>query len=232
MKKPSLKRRFFHIYVLTKKFFSGFINSMQIDSVSFGAIPINTAVIKKYNKISEKFVNYPVHFVKLDANNKGDLEAVNKIVPKWKSAKYIQQIATSAHWMKEKPIEIYALTSQNENFERLQPNYILGFAEMREDKYDSENTLLRYLQVRPGAINVNQKHRINYKYVGSTILKSLKQIYDNISLFADNDKHIEAFYKKNGFISDFKGARHYAWSKNIIKRLRMHIEKIRMEISI
>ena len=205
---------------------------MQTDSVSFGAIPINSIIIKKYNKASEKFADYPVNFVKLDADNKDDLEAVNKIVHKWNGAKYIRRIATSAHWMKEKPIEIYALTSQSQNFEKLQSNYILGLAEMREDRYDSENTLLRYLQVRPGAMNVNQKHRINYKYIGSAILKSLKPIYDNISLFADSNENIEAFYKHNGFIEDFKGAKHYSWSNNVFKRFCLRIRKFRLETGI
>ena len=205
---------------------------MEVHSVSFGAIPIRKAVIKKLNKSSGKFVDYPVNFVKLDRNNKTDLDALDMAAKKWKSATYIQQISTSAHWMNNKPIDVYILTSQQSNFDKLHFANILGLASMRKEENTPSEFLLRYLQVRPSAMNVNQKYKVNYKYVGTAILKSLKKIYNTISLQADNDKNIKNFYKHNGFIPDFEGSRHYWWSSNPIKRLKFRIEKLQRESGI
>jgi len=205
---------------------------MRTDSVSFGAIPINKVKIKKYNKLSQTFMDYPANFVKIEADNKGDLEALDVVAKKWKGAKYVQQISTSAHWMKDRQIQVYALTNQSCNFEKLQANNILGLVEMRTDKNNTNNTLLHYLQVRPLAMNVNQKHKINYKYVGSSIISSLKKIYKEMSLFSDNDIYVEKFYQKNGFVDDFNGSRHYVWSSNIFKMLKQRILKFRLESGI
>ena len=204
---------------------------MEVNSVSFGAIPINKVKIKKFDKAAKRYADYPATFVKLDSYNKGDIDAVDTVSKKWKEAKYIQQISTAAHWIKDKPIEVYALTSQQGNFEKLQANRILGLAEIRLDE-NSKNTLLHYLQVRPGAKHVNQKHKINYKYVGTTILKSLKNIYNDIYLTADNDNNVIKFYKKNGFIDDFDGSRHFVWSISLLKRLSLRIRKFRLETGI
>ena len=205
---------------------------MNIDSVSFGAIPINKVVIKKWNKSANKFTDYSAYFVKIDAYNKSDLQAVYKTSQKWKTrkeAKYIQQISTASQWMKGNPIDVYALTIQREKFDKLQADSILGLAEMRKDEAGQGIHLLNFLQVRPNAMNVNQKHKVNYKYIGSGILASLKKIYNKIYLFAENDKNIENFYKRNGFIDDYSGSRHYTWDSSPFKRLLLKIRKFRLE---
>ena len=205
---------------------------MNVDSVSFGAIPINKVVIKKWNKSVKQYTDYPVNFVKIDAYNKADLQALYKTSQKWKArkeAKYIQQISTSSQWMQENPIEVYALTLQRDKLENIQPSGILGLAEMREEEAGQGIHLLNFLQVRPNAINVNQKYKVNYKYVGSGILTSLKKIYNKIYLFSENDENIEKFYQKNGFTDDYKGSRHYTWDSNPFKRLLLKIRKFRLE---
>lgn len=208
---------------------------MKTDNISFGAIPISKTTVKKYNKLQKQFTSYPVNFVKIDACNKDDLNAIYETAQKWNKIgkpKYAQLISTSCQWMKDKPIRVYALTIQKNNLEKLQPDCILALAEMRFNQNNPQNTLLNYLQVRPNAKYVNQKHKINYKYVGSAMLESLKGIYKEFFLFADNDKNVEAFYKRNGFIDDFDGTRHYAWSSNFFKRLLLRIRKFRFETGI
>jgi hypothetical protein len=64
-----------------------------------------------------------------------------------------------------KPIDVYALTSQKDNFGTLRYEKILGFAAMRKDEKKLKNTKLYYLQVRPSAMNVNQENKVNYKHV-------------------------------------------------------------------
>ena len=217
---------------MVKNFFWWFYIDMNMDSISFGAIPINKVTIKKWNKTTNKFTNYPVSFVKIDADNKSDLEAVYKTSLKWKArkeAKYIQPISTSSQWLKGNPIDVYALTLQSDKFENLQAGGILGFAEMREDEAEQGIHLLNFLQVRPNAMNVNQKYKVIYKHIGSGILTSLKKIYNRIHLHSENDENVEKFYQKNGFIDDYKGSMHYTWDRNPFKRFLLRIKKFRLE---
>ena len=202
---------------------------MEVSSISFGAKSIGKTInIKKYDKMSKKFLNYPVYFVKLEKDNKQDLEVTTVAAQKWQNAKHIQNIATSAHWMTFKPIDVYALTSQKDNFETLRYEKILGFAAMRKDEKKLKNTKLYYLQVRPSAMNVNQENKVNYKHVGSAILTKLKKLYKNITLDADNDKNVIAFYKSNGFIEDYYKKNHFAWSSNIFNRMLIRYRAFRI----
>ena len=169
---------------------------MEINRINFGAKPINDVTIKKWDKQTKKFADYPAKFVKIDSENPIDLSVLNTLAQKWKDAKYIQQIATASHWMnvrKYVEIDVYALTSQQKDFEQLRQNKILGVVEMRNEK------------------------------AGSSILDSLKKIYGKMSLFADEGKNIQKFYKKNGFIEDYQGKNHYSWSSNIFERLVIRI---------
>ena len=205
---------------------------MDIEKINFGAIPKNKTSVKKFNKVTKRFVNYPVYFVKLDKYNKNDLDAIDKTAQKWKDTDYIKDINTSSHWMQFKPIEVYALTSQQNNFENLKADYILGLAEIRNNKNNSNLKILNHIQVRPNAINVNQTNKLAYKHVGSAILESLKKIYKDISLVAVEDDNVYGFYKRNGFIDDFNGSRHFQWSSNIFKRAMLRIAKFRREYGI
>ena len=202
---------------------------MITDRVSFGAKPINSVKIKKYNKSTKNFADYPVNFVRLNADCRNDLVAIDLAAQKWKGATYIQKIATASKWMKNGQIEVYALTSQQKNFDKLQANNILGLAEMRFDEKNPKNMILNHLQVRPNAMNVNQLNKTNYKYIGSSILTSLKKIYKHISLSTDGNENVERFYKHNGFIDEYKGSGDFRWSKNPIKRLLYRITKFGLE---
>ena len=210
---------------MTKNFFHVFIYSMKINSVTFGANPLNTVKIKKFDKKAKDFVDFPATFIKLEPYNEFDLMAVDEAAQKWKDAKFIRKIATASHWMKEAPIDIYAITAQKKKFDKLNPDEILGFAEMRNDNSFPGFKWLYYLQVKPDAININNTGKKIYKHVGTSIIKSLKKVYKNISLYSENSPNIMKFYKKNGFIEDSAAERHYLWSSNIFKRLKIHYNK-------
>ena len=201
------------------------VDIMEINRISFGAKPINDVTIKKWDRQTKKFTDCPAKFVKIDSENPIDLSVLNTLAQKWKGAKYIQRIATASHWMnirKYVEIDVYALTSQQKDFERLRQNKILGVVEMRNDPNDSKNRKVWYLQVKPSVMNVNNQNN-KYEKAGTSILDSLKKIYTRMSLYADDDKNIQKFYKKNGFIEDYQGRNHYSWSSNIFERLRIRI---------
>lgn len=197
---------------------------MSTLDVSFGAKPVNSITIKKYDKNKKNFIDIPAKFVMLESGNNSDIKVLDRIATQWTNADYIRRIATASHWMNELPINIYALTTQKDKFDKLKPSKILGFAEMRKNANFPDYDWLHYLQVKPEAMNTQKGENKSFQSVGTAMIKSLKKIYHNITLYAADSPYVENFYKKNGFIEDYMLTRHYLWSSNIFKRLKVRIE--------
>ena len=204
----------------------------KISSINFKAKPINKIAVQKYSKSQKSFLPLKTTFVKLDSESRRDLLVVEYAAAKWKDAKYIQKIATATHWMNNLPIDVYALTTQEKNFDKLILNKILGFAEMRPDDNDSRFVMLHYLQVKPEAISSSRAKVKNYNNVGSSILSLLKKVYKNISLFSEDIPATHNFYRKNKFIRDQGCYSRYLWSSNPFMRLRIHYENFRKGVGI
>ena len=86
------------------------------------------------------------------------------------------------------------MTSQKDDFERLDKSKIVGLAQMQTGVEPEDN--LRYFQIRP-----DLKHGVNrrkYKHIGSGMLNSIKKIYSNaITLLSSYSA--ANFYEKQGF---------------------------------
>ena len=190
----------------------------------FWCKPINNITIKKYDKKQKDFIDVPAKFVKLEPDNRSDIRVLDEIANQWTGADYIRKIATASHWMNEVPISIYALTTQKDKFDKLKPSQILGCVEMRKDKNFPKYDWLYYLQVKPEAMNTEKGKNKGYQYVGTSMIKSLKKIYHNISLFSADSPFLENFYRNNGFIEDYTLTRHYLWSSNILRRLKIRLD--------
>ena len=195
---------------------------MQIDGTNFQATALNKVKIKKYDTKKKKFVSAPGMFVLLDGSNSGDFKVISYISKKWKDASYIKEITTAANWMGHKDyIKIFALTEQKKNFDKLSPKKILGLAEMREEQ--EEGNVLSHIQVKPSAININSGSN-KYKKTGYSMLKSLKKLYNQISLVSVRDDNIEKFYKDNGFVEYAEFPGNFVWYKNIFKRYKLKVQ--------
>ena len=168
----------------------------KVSNINFKAQPINTIKIKTFSKNDKKYIPLKTTFVKLERKNNYDTIAVNKAAKKWKHAKYMKKIATNFNFANYIPLELYAITTQMKNFDKLNYKNILGFAEMRPDNYLKGFTSLYYIQSKTGAVNNTETSDKKYKEVGSSILTSLKKIYKNISLFSEDSPMLFMFYKK------------------------------------
>ena len=199
------------------------MHSMEYrNNISFGAISCNKVRIKVFDENAKKFLSKPAFFVKLEASNRDDITAVNFAAETWKGAPYITKIAKASHFMKSDDIDVYALTTQTSGFERLNPNRLIGFAEVRNNCNLPKFNLLYHLQVKPAVMNVDRYGKKTHKYVGSSILHSLKKIYKNITLFSADSPNVEKFYIHNGFVRDAKQPQRFLWSSNIFKKLQIH----------
>ena len=174
-----------------------YINNLS--SPNFGAKFIEQVNVQKYNPKTEAYGFDKLSFVEFDPVNKQDIDAIAGAVKTWKGQNYAGIIAQNAALMSNGFLSpevnhIYLMTSQKDDFERLDKSKIVGLAQMQTGVEPEDN--LRYFQIRP-----DLKHGVNrrkYKHIGSGMLDSLKKIYNKaITLIASYSA--ANFYEKQGF---------------------------------
>ena len=149
----------------------------------FNAKPIIRTTVSKYNNQFGDFMACPANFVLLDKTCPADIEAVNQVEGKWRNAEFIKKIRLHANWMSQHKfdyVKIFALTTQTDKFEKLDPSKILGFADISRNN-NSKKVILEFLQVAPNAKNVENNIEPQFKGCGTAILESLKEIYNTIT---------------------------------------------------
>ena len=162
--------------------------------VSFRANLVNKTTVKKRGWFSGHYKPKEASFIKLDLQSEVDVQVLNRLKKLWTNS-FVGQIyhdvtKTSC------PVEVYALTTQADKFEKLEPQKILGVAEtIGDDSYIK----LEYLQTHPKYIYDEDKKDRKYAGVGTVLLNQLKNMPDMrqiklISIFSALD-----FYEKNGF---------------------------------
>ena len=91
----------------------------------------------------------------------------------------------------------YVLTCQKRNFEKLDPDSILGAVQVEShEKYNEIN----YLQVIPEQNYLNPERE--YKNVGASIVDTILKLYPNKQLMLYSSNSAINFYKKIGFNQD------------------------------
>ena len=182
--------------------------------ISFGATFKSKTRVKKW--VSNQYISEKGSIVKADHS---DLPAITKTVHLWKRpyAAQIEQTLEMAEKNPEYKKEVYVLTSQLDQFEKLAPKKILGMVSVRRGMYEN---LVEYLQIRPD-IEVRDRTTLDrikdsilnfldipssspraYKGVGGNIIKFLQRTLSDkpMTLAAANTS--KAFYKQFGFIPE------------------------------
>lgn len=172
-----------------------------IMTINFTANFLKTTKIPKLNN-DGKYSNAKVSLVELNKKDNSDKNALKKVANLWNEKEFTY--ASEIFYDAAKPFEYdnitkehyYALTTQSENFENLEPEKILGLNVFSETtKPENE---LNWLQTDPsqryGSIEKRQ-----YTEIGKTIVEYLKEHFTNkpISVFAADDAI--NFYKQLGF---------------------------------
>lgn len=154
-------------------------------------------------KVADKngnFRNKTVTAVKLDPNSFADGMALDEVENSWLYKDCLVECINSdfddlfRHGSRH---NYYAITTQKDSFNKLNPDYIIGLIEYTHDmhkKYDYIN----YVQVKPQLMAKNNARKI--KNIGTALLeiiKNQKTGFKNIYLNALQDA--SEFYQKNGF---------------------------------
>lgn len=181
----------------------------------FGAKFINNVNIGKLQQGAKKYCNFYASFVEIEAMNPDDIVALENTSKYWSYAKFADNIYRAACAVRNdskfyKNNRIFALTSQEDNFEKLDSDKILGLVHV--SPLEQESIFVEHLQVKPDIIYVNNPV---FKGVGTGILNSLKLITRKISLFPSSEKSVRDFYEKNGFFEYPAKTNLFTWIKEL-----------------
>ena len=184
---------------------------MRTDKLSFGAKYINPINVGKLEGKACKQVD--VSFVEINPFNKEDRFALSEIAHYWEHDKFAGNISVCADLINESKsadgIKIFALTSQGDSFEKLNPEKILGVIET-EDTAPFHIHINRF-QTKPDYV---YKKDLEYSGIGTSILNSLKEMYNKISAISESDQSVRKFYERNGFYETSKGSNFFIWYKD------------------
>ena len=142
-----------------------------------------------------------VAFVELDMTSPNDHKFINSISDSWKYfTDYVDVMCVNFNWYHKnpeapKPPRIFALTEQLDSFDRLDHKKALGLVQTNVGL--ANNIDIELLQTNPDYINHNRRSDI--KYIGTTILDSIKELFKGEQLTVYSVEDALPFYLKNKF---------------------------------
>ena len=190
------------------------VSLMKTNSISFkasyiqpGYIPIKTLDQKKEPKTIEGA------FVELSPYSENDLDTMCDLNEHWGFLEtYAFQIYDSMERINNKLLnysensKFYALTLQEDSFEKLDPKKILGITEVVE--HDDKITI-NFLQVDPE--NKRNAPLAKYLHIGSRVIDSIKNIYEKTVIDLKSTKSARKFYTAVGFVKKSQNSNDYIY---------------------
>lgn len=181
-------------------------------SPNFSAKFINKTAIGKKDFYPNYF-SEQVSFVRIEPQNSSDIKALEQVSKFWIYGGFAKNVYYMACAIRNKSKyyknhEVYALTSQNDNFEKLDSRKILGVAGTCPENKDK--LFIEYIQANPQEIYAIEPE---YRGIGSAILDSLKNLFSKIYCYPSNTDSVINFYTKNGFQKKQNALNHYFWEK-------------------
>ncbi len=182
------------------------------NSINFRAKLINTAQIKKLNP-NGTYSPQKISIIEIDANNIQDLFAISDAAKYWTGDKYASNIVYTANCLfhnsfDRRRYKVFAATEQLDNLDNLDGDKILGMTDVK--KTAKKAIQLNYIQVNQDYHLFMDKPR--HKNIGTSIMDTLKSLYDKIELTAARGS-VKDFYIKNGFKNVNPEENKYLWEK-------------------
>lgn len=183
-------------------------------NINFRAQKLGMTKIKKLNKNKNRYIPQKVAFIKFDLNTIEDKKALKNMDSEWP---YTFARSINKSILKQKDAEVYALTLQNDSFEKIETNKILGLAEIVAIE-DTDSHFLEYMQIHPDYAYKKGLFQRDYKNIGTALLNSIKKLdfikkISTNSLFSAID-----FYKTNCFDINKDNGYELIWEKLATKK--------------
>lgn len=191
-------------------------------SIPFEAKLINKVNIKKINNFTSLTLPYKASFI--ESQSLKDAQSLQETSCLWGvNSAYSDNIAytalkiaqlNAAQAAKPKVLDyyknskVYALTLQDDNFELLQSQNLLGMVEIELQK--PKSIYINHIQADPEEIFSRSR---TYSQIGTEILNSLKGLYNKITVHPTKSKTVKHFYEINGFKACKDDSDFYEWSR-------------------
>lgn len=178
--------------------------------INFTARYIRPANIKKLDGNS-----YKPHTASLVEMEDADRPALEFIEDCWRTP-ITKQIRRESRRIGAEGLHIYAVTSQADKFEKLNPDNVLGMMLFQEGKSLRPYNKIELLQVSPTEMSPNYGSTINkkwkkfistvfrfrdpeYKHIGKSLLDSVKAMHSDKPIRVFALQEAISFYEHNGF---------------------------------
>lgn len=181
------------------------------NQTSFNAQFIKPAKVYKYNPATKGYQPIRASFIQIDPENLSDVIAMNNIAKYWEHDKYAGNIAHSVNDLYKNPDKedirkVLAITTQQNCFEQLNDEQILGVAEIEKFNYGLN---LSELQVNPKYLYTTIP---KIKHIGTAMLNSIKKYYNEpITLISAIEQSVKDFYRSNKFKPVEINSNRYQW---------------------
>lgn len=188
----------------------------KTNNTSFKATYMNRTEIGKFIKSRCPLYERSIaSFVKINPLNESDINALKDAANYWQYRNFATNIYHAACAMRNgskyyKDYEIYALTSQNNDFKNLDSDKLLGLVSMSKEHDGS--FLIEHIQANPKHVRSIEPE---FKGIGTGILNSLKLLYNKIFCYPAREDYVINFYIKNGFCKEPNCLNQYTWEKMI-----------------
>lgn len=166
--------------------------------ISFEARYISSPTIQRLDTKNNAF-DRKASFIELDPLSKSDLDIIGSVNNNWENrGTYAENIfarMVDCNWEEcAGSRKFFALTTQNQAFDNLRSEDILGLAQVN---HGNDKVKLCFLQVDPST-NYHAADK-SYKGVGSAIIESLIKFFQGKSIILEASNDAIPFYKKLGF---------------------------------
>lgn len=169
------------------------------NTISFKANYISSANVLQRTPDNE-FKNKKVSFVKLNPDSISDKATISILDHNWKQRKtfaneILDDMVDCTDFYNHAGKEFFAITQQKDTFNHLNPEKILGVAEVINGT--NSNVKLKYIQVDPR--QTRNCESATFKHVGSALLDSIKAYFPLKNIILESVEKAENFYLANGF---------------------------------
>ena len=186
---------------------------------SFGALYVNNFNIGKLDKNTNEYVSVPASFLQIDPKNDYDIEALYNVATYWgNDSKFATNVYYAACAIRNnskyyKNNKIFVLTTQLEDFDKLDDEKILGIIHVNE--LEPKHYFGEHIEVKPDIVYTVTPE---YKGVGTAMDKSVKKLCNKMSIFPLKLKSVRNFVKRNGYVECPQKTNLFVWSRDVFER--------------
>jgi len=150
----------------------------QNNNVNFGAKYISPAVVKQ--KIGTKWKDAQVNFIQLETAKTEDRKALGYVKYLWHEKNLTPAIEEEGLVLGG-AARIYALTSQADNFEKIEPSKVLGLMTTDRLGKGKESVEIFKIGTTPRYAYEQNKHARSVRHIAKAMVDSFKELVKNNS---------------------------------------------------